>query len=537
MILILILIIFLAVYNNTFYKNSRMDKTEFKEIKNENKKMKINKIIKIIFIILSILLVVSIIATILYGALFLGMSFITLFGVAYIDKGTDSSPYINLGNTTNFFVNSSIFLINAWICSLIIKIVINQITLMKRLQKNKQLANNITDSDSKNTLKTSIRKMVVVLIIIAIITALIVFTANILESNKNLKDVLDDPPSYEMYDKTSYYFIYNNKIYYYGFNYKNDFEDYLYSMNLDGTENKIIAKTDELRYADFYFVYNNEAYYYTLYYNVNKKINLETGKITDLENNDIYLSKTFKNGIVYTFFDNAVAGNAYSKFKKININTNQTIFEIKTKYSMAGNQYYLDYDGNNIYYLEDYYSDYPSIFKNNEIIYQFTDYNRYNFSDIEFIAVNNEYIYFKQNNYIYKLNVGTKTIEKQLSCNIGDIKRISSGNNSDNYFYSNNKIYSFDFDNDKFDMILDNIKNMPEYVYNTNNKLIFTENTDNLKYYTEKNNLGSAIIYNVKSGEIQAYNNIRKFCYDEDFLYMMIDVGNKYYVEKIPYNN
>ena len=71
MILVLILIIFLAIYNNTFYKNIGMDKTEFLKIKNENKKMKINKIIKIIFIILSILLVVSIIATILYGALFL----------------------------------------------------------------------------------------------------------------------------------------------------------------------------------------------------------------------------------------------------------------------------------------------------------------------------------------------------------------------------------------------------------------------------------------------------------------------------------
>ena len=42
-------------------------------------------------------------------------------------------------------------------------------------------------------------------------------------------------------------------------------------MNLDGTENKKLAETDELRYATFYFVYNNEAYYYTMYYNENKK--------------------------------------------------------------------------------------------------------------------------------------------------------------------------------------------------------------------------------------------------------------------------
>ena len=204
-------------------------------------------------------------------------------------------------------------------------------------------------------------------------------------NNKNLMDVLNEPPSYELYQNTTYYFIYKDKIYYYKLENNGKLCDRLYAMNLDGTNNKMIAETDELRYANFYFVYNDEAYYYTTYYNENKKINLKTGEINSLGMKDIYLANTLDNGIIYSFIDNAIDGNAYSIFKKIDIKNNKIISEIKTKYSMTGLKYYFDYDGSNVYYLEDYNSKFPSIYKNNEIIYEFTEYDKKIFQELNLL--------------------------------------------------------------------------------------------------------------------------------------------------------
>ena len=184
-------------------------------------------------------------------------------------------------------------------------------------------------------------KKIFKIILIIVIALLLIVSFSIKKynyNNKNLMEVLNDPPSYEFYDNTTYYFIYKDKIYYYKLEHNSSFTklyDRLFVMNLDGTNNKKLAETDELRYATFYFVYNDEAYYYTTYYNENKKINLKTGEINSLGTNDIYIAKTLNNGIVYSFIDNAIAGDAYSIFKKIDIKNNKTISEIKTKYSMA----------------------------------------------------------------------------------------------------------------------------------------------------------------------------------------------------------
>ena len=385
-------------------------------------------------------------------------------------------------------------------------------------------------------------KKIFKIILIIVIALLLIVSFSIKKynyNNKNLMEVLNDPPSYEFYDNTTYYFIYKDKIYYYKLEHNSSFTklyDRLFVMNLDGTNNKKLAETDELRYATFYFVYNDEAYYYTTYYNENKKINLKTGEINSLGTNDIYIAKTLNNGIVYSFIDNAIAGDAYSIFKKIDIKNNKTISEIKTKYSMAGNEYYFDYDGGNIYYLEDFYSKHPSIYKNNEIIYEFTEYDRYKFPEIEFIAVNNNYIYYKQNDTIYKLNINNKSIEKELDIDLKDIKRISSGNNTDNYFYSNKNIYSFDINKDTFELVISNIEKQPEYIYNINNKLIFTENTDNIKYYSETDNLGSVLIYNKLNNSTEKIDDIRKVSFDEEYMYILYQSNNNYSVKKIKLN-
>lgn len=415
------------------------------------------------------------------------------------------------------FIGAFIYLIGAFVIIAFIWIVYGIIKLL----------NNIYVKLSHKNKK--IFKIVLIALLLIIIT-FTVFLNIYNDKNKNLAEVLDNSPSSLFYSSTSYYFIYNDKIYYYVLDNNNDYTelyDQLFVMNLDGTDNQKLVETDELRYADFYFVYNNEAYYYTMYYGENKKINLSTGEITSLGNDDNYLSKTLKDGKVYALIDHAVAGDSYAIFKKIDLDTNKTISEVKTTHSLSGNQYYLDYDGGNVYFLEDFYSEYPTIYKNNSIVYTFDDENA---KDIQFIAVNQSYLYFKLKNYIYKLNVNTKQIEKRFYCSLGDIHRISSGNNSDNYYYVYGKIYEFDVNNNQFRLVVSNINDKPDYVYNINDKLIFTENTDNLKYYTSTDNLGTVLVYDGKS--IERFDGIRKVSFDENYMYLLIDAKENYVVQK-----
>lgn len=355
-----------------------------------------------------------------------------------------------------------------------------------------------------------------------------------IQENKNIKEILDNVPNYNYYDTSNYYFIYNDKIYYYTS--ENSIDKFNY-MDLDGSNNKTITQNNELRYAQFYFVYDNEAYYYTMYDAENKKINLTTGKISSLNNDDIYISKSLKNGIVNSFSDHAIAGNAYSFFKQFDLKKNKVIYEIKTNHSMAGKEYFLDYNRGYIYYLENYYSKRPTIYQNNEILYEFSEEAKYNFADIKFMACNEKYLYFKNNNYLYKLNINTKEIEKEINYNLGDIHRISSGNNNDNYFYISNKIYTFDFDSDTFNLLLKNIENEPQELYNINNKLIFTENTNNLKYNMLYENLGSVVVYDlIKRREISQYKGIRNIFFDNNQMYLVVNGEKNYYVDKIDLN-
>lgn len=471
---------------------------------------KFKKIIKKIFIVLTI--IVAIIGC--------GISAFSIFTSFTMESIEFFGPLPNIF----VFFGGIVFLIYTAIIIAIIWIIYGIINLLYKFY-------NILNAKHKKIFKFALISLLLIIIIFSI--SLNKYNYN----NKNLAEVLNEPPNYEFYDTTSYYFIHNDKIYYYVLDNNSNYTelyDRLFVMNLDGTENKKLAETDELRYATFYFVYNNEAYYYTMYYNENKKINLSTGEITSLGNDDIYISKTLTNGKVNTFIDHAIAGNAYSIFKKVDLTTNKTISEIKTMHSMAGNEYYLDYDGGNIYYLEDFYSEYPTIYKNTNVIYQFVDEKN---KKVEFIAVNEDYLYFKSENHIYKLNINTKEIETEVYYNLGDIHRISSGNNSDNYFYINGKIYEFDLTNDKFNLVLSDIKNEPEYVYNINNKLIFTENTDNLKYNTSNDNLGSVVVYDISSKDIEKFDGIRKVCFDENYMYLLINSTENYVVQKYELNS
>jgi hypothetical protein len=79
-----------------------------------------------------------------------------------------------------------------------------------------------------------------------------------------------------------WYFVYNNRIYAYllGDYDINNSLDVFFSIDFEGKGKKIISDSEELRLAQFYAVENGEAYYFSSYDDKNRKINLETGKIS-----------------------------------------------------------------------------------------------------------------------------------------------------------------------------------------------------------------------------------------------------------------
>jgi len=366
--------------------------------------------------------------------------------------------------------------------------------------------------------------ILIFLIIIFSIVSIIIFK----KYNKDLSVVLNEVPSCPFYETTSYYFINNDKIYYYAQDSnlaRSKIYDRLYVMNLDGSQNKKIVETDELRCATFYFVYENEAYFYTPYYSENKKINLETGKITSLGNSDSYLPITLKNGIVNVFENSFFSDNVYSMLKKVNLENNEVIYETRTKYNLNGAEFYFDYSGGNIYHFSETKKQLPAIYLNNDILYEFEDKN---VKEIDIIANSNDYLYYRYENYIYKLNIKEKTIEAKIKNKIGNFYRISSGNNFNNYFYSNNSIYEFDLITDTFNLVVSGIEREPDNVYVKNNKLIFTENTDNL--YEKK--LGSVVVYDIYTKKLEQFNFINKLSFDENNMYLLIIDNQEYRVHK-----
>ena len=88
-------------------------------------------------------------------------------------------------------------------------------------------------------------------------------------------------------------------------------------------------------------------------------------------------------------------------------------------------------------------------------------------------------------------------------------------------------------DNDEFKLVLNNVDKTPEYVYNINNKLIFTENTDGIYYYSDDNDFGSVVVYNKTNKKIEKYNNIVKVCFDEKYMYLLYKSQKNYSVKKI----
>jgi len=396
------------------------------------------------------------------------------------------------------------------------------------------------DDKSKNIKTLIISFAIIIAIVVGIVT--IKFTLYKDSSNNNisaasstdLKNMLEKLPTtfYTNYHFSNYYFIYKDKIYFYA---KDSINDALYEMNLDGTNKKLITENKDLEYASFFFAYNDEAYFENLSTNsrITKKINLKTGEITSLpEYKNGFIKESLQNGIAYSY--------QLNEFEKMDLNTNQILSNKKSYDAKTKDKYILDYDGANTYAIDDfgYGNKLAAIYKNNQIIYEFANYNIQYFPDLTFIAATDNFVYFELESKIYKLNTNTKIIDNIIEVN-SKIERIERIKSTDSYFYSNKKIYHLNMENDTIEELIDSVEKKPEYVYSLDNKLVFTENTNNLVYLeTDTNrNIGSVIIYDKENKKVERYSNIRKFARDDENIYMIRRENNQYYVDKIKFKN
>ena len=374
--------------------------------------------------------------------------------------------------------------------------------------------------NKKYSVKTKMIIVITIIIIILVGFIGIMYYKSYQEKNVDVYNTIIDADYCGNYCEKDFYFIYDDKIYYEVGDY--DKGSKLYKMDFDGKNNTLIASTDELKFAQFYFVHNNYAYYYTSYYRKNKKINLSNGEIIDVEIEDEYIPLTLNNGIVNTVYNHAVAGDSYFNFAKYDLNTNNEIYHTKINQSIHYEKF-LDYDTGNVYHIESYNMP-PTLYINNNAVYEFTDKK-------DFLMIKDTILYMFDKDKMYKFDTTTHQIISEETLEYNDIVRISSGNNGDNYFYSNNGIYTYDFSNEKFLKVIDNIAECPDYVYSTSNYLVFVkdsiEETENIK------NVGNVIIYDKNNKTIEVINNVRKMSIDDKNAYLLILTKNSYDIKKI----
>lgn len=383
-----------------------------------------------------------------------------------------------------------------------------------------KIIKSIININKKISLKT--KKTVAITLTTAILVGFMGTTCYKLYKEKNIDvyTTIINTSYCDLYCEKYFYFIYNDKIYYETGDY--DENSRFYKVDFDGKNNELIAKTDQLKFPQFYFVYNNYAYYYTSYHGKNKKVNLSTGEILDVEIKDDYIPLTFNNGIVNTMYNNAVYGNSYFNFAKYDLNTNSEIYHTRINQSIDYKKF-LDYDTGNVYYIES--DNMPSaLYKNNEVVYELT-------SEKDFLMIKDTILYMYDKDKIYKFDTTTNQIISEEPLKYSDIVRISSGNNRNNYFYWNNGIYTYDFSNEKFLKIIGNIAERPDYVYSTNNYLIFRKD-----YIRETGNIqgtGNAIIYDKNNKTVEVINNVEKISIDDKNAYLLILTENSYEIKKI----
>ena len=353
-----------------------------------------------------------------------------------------------------------------------------------------------------------------------------------------------------------YYFIYNDEIYFYGneIDWNTETTTHtLYKMNLDGTNKKVFAESNELDNPMFYFVYKNEAYFHLggpAQNNpetgkiVNKKINLTTGDITNVNCDEFLLPYSLKDGKVKAYYNvrnlrtlyyasmEEMFNNGEVYWGIFDLDNDKMTFEksIAIENSDLVTDSFFDFDIEDIYFASDDANIRDcKIYKNDEVLYEFEN-------KPSILAKNGNYLYIYDYYNIYKLNINTKQIEKEEKHYVKDLKRIKSYNNELNYFSGASFTYVFDFETEKLDFIILSASDLFTNVFKIKDNLIFVTNTENIKYRDDNiENRGTVCIVDDEHSSIgDGFEYVRKLSFDENYMYILNESNDeKYEVSKV----
>lgn len=398
------------------------------------------------------------------------------------------------------------------------------------LLKNRKLVND------KNIVNTKSNESHKKLLPIAIICIAIVFTFIIaLKPSIDLEDVVQPSMNISLIMTPNWYFFYNNHLIVYNYDLHGD---QLYSTDLNANNKKIIAESENLRYANFFLVFNNEAYYYTEFHRGIKKVNLLNGDITSVvDNKYLYLiPNTLNESKVLVTYKNNYLYHDHVYIAELDLNTGLLDKEKYIKF--PGNEpYFYNKDNNKVYYIQNDDSNRGNIYEDNEIIYSYSNSQYYH--DIVFIQDN--FIFAIIKNKIIKFDIITHSILEEkifdtdlkysLISNVRPGGATMLGNEeicmglcviNDPVFNSDNNIYKFNSKMLTFEKIVDNANG--SFVEKYNNYYIFQGDTREGPITT---------IYNSDNNNYKIFNSAN-YSVENGYIYMMTFKGDFYHQK---YNN
>lgn len=284
--------------------------------------------------------------------------------------------------------------------------------------------------NSKNKISAAI--LIIILLCILFLLTLS-YSAKIVFNNTSidLDDVVFPSMNIDVTMTPNWYFFHNDKLYVYDNN-----GDNLYSTDLYANNKSIISSSEDLRYANILIVYNEEMFYYTEYNRGIKKINLRTGKITNvIDDKYLYLiPDTLKDGKVLVNYLNNYSGKSHAYFATLDLKTGLLSNEKKVNY--ATNQpYFYNTENNKIYYL-DSYDNKNNIYEDNKIIYSYeSDTNlsswqtNINSNVLDLVFVQDNYLFAIICNKIIKFDLSDYSIieEKELDNSFSLISSVREG--------------------------------------------------------------------------------------------------------------
>ena len=350
------------------------------------------------------------------------------------------------------------------------------------------------------------KSTIVPIIVVAIIGTIVYFKNDITLPVKSINDIDGD------------YLIKDEKMYYVKTAYSEILSDILsnrlMSLDLKTHRNKRVCKIDQTE-ARVFFIKNNELYYSSGYDDneqteiKNRKIDLKTCNITKLIKDYKYIKNTETDNYVYMYKEGYNITNII-KYDYIN-NKILGQYKIDNPY-FDSDEIIIDYDRFNIFNIT-----------NNQKFYKFNHNNKKIYEsdkELKMLTYSNNYVLFYDKENIYKYDVSNSRIIETIKNPYKNINRFLSDTN-DNYFEADNGLYKYE--NNKFEKIVDLKSNAYYSVLHYGNKLLL---------YGENTNDG-ALVIDLKSKELNEYNEVEYHTYDNNTLYIVTNDDEERIVKKI----